>query len=169
MYFSKPAALGFALASVSPAMAFAIEKRTPIAFSSVQLGTSPDPCTTLNQTTLSAVTNAIAQQMKADSNANDCTVHSGSSSDVNFSMFATGKNCDTTAQATTMQGALAVYLEGQASAVCDIRCVKMTHGSGTYTSFLTIAPGGTDISGTSCTADEAFGDAGSGGDNDVPS
>lgn len=47
---------------------------------------------------------SIASQLKSSSDAHDCSTHDGHIDNVTWSTYATGKNCDTTAQAGTIAG-----------------------------------------------------------------
>ncbi|MCJ1271286.1 hypothetical protein MMC22_011186 [Lobaria immixta] len=108
----------------------------------------------------------IAGLMKSDSNANDCTAHTGSVDGVTWKVYATGRNCDTTAQLETIQGAVTKYLEEQDKNVCGVHCLKLSHG-GTYVGYLTIAPAGENLDRYYCGEYQSFGDCVSGGKNDT--
>lgn len=108
----------------------------------------------------------IAALLKSDSNAHDCTAHSASIDGVTWKVYATGRNCDTTAQLNTIQGAVTKYLEKQNKKVCGVHCLKLSHG-GTYNGYVTIAPAGTPLDGYYCGEFNAFGNCVSGGKNDT--
>jgi hypothetical protein len=108
----------------------------------------------------------MASLVKSDSDGNDCTVHSGSMDSVHWQYYATGRNCDTTAQQSTIAGAIAVYLESQSSEVCGVHCLELTH-SGTWAGYLTLGPSSLDLSGVSCSNSRTFTTCVSGGKNDV--
>ena len=108
----------------------------------------------------------IAGLVKSDSDANDCTEHSGSIDGVTWKVYATGRNCDTTAQLKTIQGAMTEYLDAQNNNVCGVHCLKLTH-SGTFAGYVTIAPAGTSLDSFYCGQSNSFGDCVSGGKNDT--
>lgn len=108
----------------------------------------------------------IAGLVKSDSNAHDCSEHSGSIDGVTWKVYATGRNCDTTAQLDTIQGAVTKYLEKQNKNVCGVHCLKLSHG-GTFTGYVTLAPAGTSLDGYYCGQYNSFGDCVSGGKNDT--
>jgi hypothetical protein len=107
----------------------------------------------------------IATQVKSSSNNHDCSVHNGHVDNVTWSTYATGNNCDTTAQASTIAGSIDKYLRAQDSNVCGVHCLKMTHG-GTWTGYVTLAPQGTDLNSFYCGSSNSFGQCSSGGKND---
>lgn len=108
----------------------------------------------------------IAGLVKSDSNAHDCTAHQASIDNVTWRVYATGRNCDTTAQLETIQGAVTKYLEKQDKKVCGVHCLKLSHG-GTYVGYLTIAPRGQSLDKYYCGEAYKFGDCVSGGKNDT--
>lgn len=108
----------------------------------------------------------IAGLLKGDSDANDCTEHSASIDGVNWKVYASGNNCDTTAQLNTIQGAVTKYLEAQNNNICGVHCLKLSHG-GTYTGYVTIAPAGTSLDSFYCGEYSSFGNCVSGGKNDT--
>jgi hypothetical protein len=106
-----------------------------------------------------SVAGIIAAVVKSDSNNNDCTAHTGSIDDVNWKVYASGRNCDTTAQLSTIDGALTNYLRSQNDSVCNIKCIKLDH-SGTWTGYVTIAPAGTNLDNYYCGTGYSFGNCG---------
>lgn len=108
----------------------------------------------------------IASQVKSDSKANDCTEHTGAIDGVHWSVYAEGRNCDTTAQLDTIAGAIAVYLRKQNSSVCGTHCIRMDHG-GTWNGYVTLAPAGQNIDNFYCGRAYTFGQCGSGGNGDI--
>ncbi|MCJ1467775.1 hypothetical protein MMC07_006400 [Pseudocyphellaria aurata] len=109
----------------------------------------------------------IAGLLKSDSNAHDCTEHSAHiDNSVHWKVYAVGRNCDTTAQLNTIQGAVTKYIEEQGSNVCGVHCLKLSHG-GTWQGFVTIAPVGADLDGYYCGTYNSFGNCISGGKEDV--
>ena len=112
---------------------------------------------------------AIANGIKAHSNAKDCSYHEGTVDNAQYQLHATGSNCDTTAQQDTIEGGLKTYFDAHGGAVCDVHCVQQHHGGGTYTGYLKIAPKGIDISKVVCDNSVQFpNDCGHGGKKDAP-
>ncbi|KAJ7094094.1 hypothetical protein C8R44DRAFT_749616 [Mycena epipterygia] len=54
---------------------------------------------------------------------------------------ATGSNCDTTAQLTTIRGAIDAFLKESVEGQCRNVCLQMTHG-GTWIGYLSVSPVG---------------------------
>jgi hypothetical protein len=104
--------------------------------------------------------------MKSNSDNNDCTAHTGAIDNVHWKVYATGRNCDTSAQLDTIRGAITVYLEEQNNEICGASCIKVTHG-GTYAGFVAIAPAGTSLDSYHCGQSYTFGNCVSGGEDDV--
>ena len=104
--------------------------------------------------------------LEKNSNANDCSPHFASLDSLNWKMYATGDNCDTTAQQSTIEGALTKYVQDSANgSVCGVVCLKMTHG-GTWAGFITLAAPGYDASNYFCDDYDSFGSCASGGEKD---
>ena len=112
------------------------------------------------------VATGIAGSLKGNSDAKDCTAHHGAADGVTWRVYATGANCDTTAQLSTIQGAVTDYLEQQNRQVCGVHCLKLSHG-GTWTGYVTIAKEGTPLDSYYCGASNSFGNCSSGGENDL--
>jgi hypothetical protein len=108
---------------------------------------------------------SLASQLKSSSDNHDCSVHNGHIDNVTWSTYATGRNCDTTAQASTIAGSIDKYLRAQNSNVCGVHCLKMTHG-GTWTGYVTLAPQGTDLNSFYCGSSDSFGKCSNGGKKD---
>jgi hypothetical protein len=108
----------------------------------------------------------IAGLLKNNSNAKDCKVHEGSIDNVHWRAYATGANCDTTAQIRTIEGAMQKYIEKQDREVCGVTCLKFSHG-GTYVGYVTIAAKGTKLDGYYCGQSNRFGNCVSGGEDDA--
>ncbi|KAK6996559.1 hypothetical protein R3P38DRAFT_3371188 [Favolaschia claudopus] len=117
---------------------------------------------------LSAIGLGIAGLMKSNSDKHDCTIHKGGVDDVTWQVYATGDHCDTTAELKTIAGAIDVYLRAaqQNKSVCGIHCIRMTHGGGTYTGYVTLAAPGFDPDSFYCGSAYTFGKCGSGGGSD---
>ncbi|KAJ8118252.1 hypothetical protein ONZ43_g4032 [Nemania bipapillata] len=115
---------------------------------------------------VSAVAFGIASLVKADSDAQDCSTHTGTADNVTWSVYAEGQHCDTTAQLGTIAGAITNYLRAQGSNVCGVHCIRLTHG-GTWEGYVTLAANGESISNYYCGSAFQFGSCGSGGESDV--
>lgn len=70
----------------------------------------------------------IAGLVKGGSDKHDCKAHSGFIDEANWKVYATGKNCDTSAELETIQGAIAEYLRSVDDEICGVQCLKMTAG-----------------------------------------
>ncbi|KAK6984217.1 hypothetical protein R3P38DRAFT_3106204 [Favolaschia claudopus] len=114
---------------------------------------------------LATIGSAIASSLKSDSDNGDCKAHTGSVDDVSWEVYATGQNCDTTAQLKTIAGAIDVYLRAQNKSVCGVHCIRLTHG-GTYSGYVTLAAPGFNPDTFYCGSTYTFGQCGSGGGSD---
>lgn len=108
----------------------------------------------------------ITSLVKGNSDANDCTAHSGSVDKVHWTVFANGSHCDTTAQLNTIAGAIANYMRAQDSKVCGVHCIKLTHG-GTWQGYISLAANGENLDTYYCGSAFSFGNCGSDGESDV--
>ncbi|EME40036.1 hypothetical protein DOTSEDRAFT_74790 [Dothistroma septosporum NZE10] len=100
-----------------------------------------------------------------------CGTFTGAVSGVTFRYQANGKNCDTTAEEATIQGAIAYHLStvdnGQ---LCATECLDLTHG-GTWDGYLLIGPTNSFDSSAYCgpqLTKDMFSKCSSGGKKDVP-
>lgn len=69
-------------------------------------------------------TTSIARLIVSKSSAQDCSYSSGETNGIAYQVHATGANCDTTAQESTIEGGLNTYFEAHGNAVCDVHCVS---------------------------------------------
>lgn len=106
---------------------------------------------------LGTVAILISNQLKSHSNNNDCSVHYGSADGISWKLSATGRNCDTTAQANTIQGSLDEYIESVGSKVCGVACLRLNHGGGTYRGYVTLAAPGYTPDNYYCGENDQFG------------
>ncbi|KAJ7094095.1 hypothetical protein C8R44DRAFT_574860, partial [Mycena epipterygia] len=83
----------------------------------------------------------IASFIFSRASANDCSVHTGTIDGVQWRYTATGSSCDTTAQLTTIRGAIDAFLKETVDNKCINVCLRMTHG-GTWTGYLLVTPAG---------------------------
>jgi hypothetical protein len=107
----------------------------------------------------------IGTAVKSKSDKHDCTAQDGQIDDVTYRVYATGRNCDTTAQLGTISGAIDKYLRDVNKNVCGTHCIQLTHG-GTWTGYVVLAPSGTDVDSFYCGSAYTFGSCGTGGVND---
>lgn len=69
---------------------------------------------------------------------------------ISWVYYATGRNCDTTAEASTIQGAIKHHLQTtDGSKLCGTECLDLTH-SGTWSGYLLIGPTSSFKSTTYC-------------------
>ncbi|KAJ5713180.1 uncharacterized protein N7483_010361 [Penicillium malachiteum] len=81
--------------------------------------------------------------------------------------YASGRNCDTTAQKATIEGALKKYLkEIDDEELCGTECLRMHHG-GTWDGWLKIGPKASFDEDAYCGPKLSFSSCISGGDADV--
>lgn len=76
--------------------------------------------------------NILANNLKIDSNANDCSTHDFTSDVWKWTNHASNvkpenDDCTTTAQAATISGALQNYFKAYPN-VCGVRCLRLRHG-----------------------------------------
>jgi hypothetical protein len=106
----------------------------------------------------------IATVAYGNSNALDCSVHTGSVDGVQWRYYATGpgNECDTSAELRTIRGAIDAFLQDSVDGECKQVCLQMTHG-GTWTGFLSVTPVGsaapTDCGNSGYGTCEAHGDS----------
>lgn len=88
--------------------------------------------------------------MKGQSDANSCSIVSGSANGANWQFQATtsGANCDTTSETKTLENAVEKQLNWMKSNRVDVACFRMKHGSGTWTGNLRISLDGKEIAST---------------------
>ncbi|KAJ7436850.1 hypothetical protein FB451DRAFT_1193644 [Mycena latifolia] len=110
------------------ANATALDKRTSIS-DCIKIAAAVNTCFELANN-IRAIGSSIASLISGSSGAHDCSVHTGSIDGIQWRYSATGQNCDTTAELTTIRGAVDAFLEH-----------LMTHG-GTWTGFLSVTPTG---------------------------
>lgn len=116
--------------------------------------------------TVSAIAIGIAGLLKSDSNSNDCGTHTGSLDGVNYSVYATGNNCDTTAQLGTISGALNNFIATvDENTICGVQCLKLTHG-GTWSAYVLLGQSSYNLNNYSCDLAGTFGSCASGGEAD---
>jgi len=142
-----------------------LEKRKQVTVCGVTVTLpAPSTCYAFGGTALTAafLGYTIAHNILSSSSNHDCTLHSSSLDSVTWEWFATGSNCDTTAQADTIQGGLQDYLANTGNQVCGVSCIKVTHG-GTYAGYVTLAAPGYDPSYYYCGSGDTFGNCVDGG------
>lgn len=140
-----------------------LEKRTAINVCVKDL-TNLAQCVAIGSA-VSGVAIAIAALIKTDSNNNDCSVHKGSYDNINYQVSATGNNCDTTAQQSTISGAINNFISTvDTNNICGVQCLQLTHG-GTWSGYVLIGASSYDLNSYSCDLAGTFGNCASGGDN----
>ncbi|RAH75714.1 uncharacterized protein BO66DRAFT_387541 [Aspergillus aculeatinus CBS 121060] len=83
-----------------------------------------------------AISSAIAGLIWAQSHEKSCATSSGTIDGWSYEYYATGRNCDTTAQQETIHGALYHYLTTvDKDNVCGTQCLSLDHG-GSYEGYL---------------------------------
>ncbi|KAJ7614860.1 hypothetical protein FB45DRAFT_1109064, partial [Roridomyces roridus] len=82
----------------------------------------------------------IGGWVKSRSDSNDCSVFSGSVDGVQWRYYASG-DCSTTADLTTIRGAIDSFLSNNVNGRCQQMCLQMNHG-GTWNGYLSITPAG---------------------------
>lgn len=107
----------------------------------------------------------IAGVVKGKSDKHDCSAVDGTVARANYRVYATGRNCDTTAQLGTIAGAIDKYLRDVDSEICGTHCIQLTHG-GTWTGYVVLAPAGTEVDSFYCGSAYKFGSCATGGKND---
>ncbi|TEY44878.1 hypothetical protein BOTCAL_0342g00020 [Botryotinia calthae] len=112
-------------------------------------------------------TASVAASIKSLSNQGSCSTSYGSLDGISWVYYATGRNCDTTAEAATIQGAIKNHLETtDGNKLCGTECLDLTH-SGTWNGYLLVGPTSNFNSGAYCGPSLSFGQCTSGGKNDV--
>ncbi|KAF7887508.1 hypothetical protein EAF00_009802 [Botryotinia globosa] len=110
---------------------------------------------------------SIAALIKSESNQGNCAATSGSFNGISWVYYAAGRNCDTTAEASTIQGALKNHLETvDGSQLCGTECLDLTH-SGTWNGYLLFGPTSNFNSAAYCGPTLSYSKCTSGGKNDV--
>ncbi|PYI18141.1 hypothetical protein BO86DRAFT_410167 [Aspergillus japonicus CBS 114.51] len=110
-------------------------------------------------------TASIAAAIWAWSHQKDCSYHSGTIEGWQYEFHATGRNCDTTAQQKTIQGAIYHYLTAiEGNTVCGTQCLSLKHG-GSYAGYLKIGKVGVFDSAAYCGPTLHFENCASGGVN----
>ncbi|KAF7958093.1 hypothetical protein EAE96_003660 [Botrytis aclada] len=109
----------------------------------------------------------LGSAIKSISDAGSCGKSYGSLDGVSWVYYATGSNCDTTAEAATIQGAIKQHLATtDGNSLCATECLDLTH-SGTWSGFLLIGPTNGFDSSMYCGPSLSFGSCSSGGKNDI--
>ncbi|KAJ7614861.1 hypothetical protein FB45DRAFT_758336 [Roridomyces roridus] len=78
-----------------------------------------------------SVASYIGNLIFSDSQNADCSDHSGDIDGVQFSFYYQGGGCSTTADITTIRGAIAGASEDFAQGRCAQVCIQMKHGGAT--------------------------------------
>ena len=116
---------------------------------------------------LAQVSLSLATLLKTNSDRHDCTAHVGATDRVIWKVYAVDKDCATSAQLKTLNGAIAVYFESVSLNVCGVHCLKLTHGGG-WVGFAAIAPEGSNLDNYYCGDAYSFDSCITGGGDNVP-
>lgn len=112
------------------------------------------------------ICDSIATRIKDLSNAHDCVTVTGSISGVSYRYYANGANCDTTAERSTIAGAIEHHIKHVNGAkLCQTECLDLTHG-GTWNGYLLIGPTNGFDSSKYCGPNLGFGSCDAGGKKD---
>ncbi|APA16250.1 predicted protein [Sclerotinia sclerotiorum 1980 UF-70] len=105
--------------------------------------------------------------IKSLSDSGSCATSSGSLNGISFVYYTSGRNCDTTAQEDTIQGAIKQHLENvDQGSLCGTQCLNLSHG-GTWEGYLLIGPADSFNSGAYCGSSLAWSQCTSGGKNNL--
>ena len=87
-----------------------------------------------------AFAQAMGSTIKQKSNEHSCSSVRGTYESVSWIYYATGRNCDTTAQRETIAGAVKKYLHDvKGNKLCGTECLRFDHG-GTWDGWLKLGP-----------------------------
>lgn len=104
------------------------------------------------------------------SQSHRCQSSLGNTRGVYWKLAATGRNCDTTAQKSTIQGGIEKALKETAGdgnlQLCTAQCIHMDHG-GTYTVYGAIGSDQQAVNNIQCNPDTKYGTCVKGGKNDI--
>ncbi|KAL2811545.1 hypothetical protein BDW59DRAFT_168003 [Aspergillus cavernicola] len=141
------------------------ESRTPIEVCERILTAVSHYCAILNNTYSFA--RAVASVIKSQSDKNDCGETSGTMQGFKYVYYATGRNCDSTAQQDTIEGAIYHFLTTvDYSSICGTECLKLDHG-GTWEGYLKLGSEDRFDDGAYCGPTLSYTSCASGGNNDI--
>ncbi|QPC77963.1 hypothetical protein HYE68_008715 [Fusarium pseudograminearum] len=112
---------------------------------------------------------ALGNAIKTLSKSNSCETVSGTAGNgkVKYRYYATGRHCDTTAEASTIAGAIEHHLKHVSGGkLCRTECLDLTHG-GTWNGYLLIGPASKFESDMYCGPKLPFTSCDSGGKGDL--
>ncbi|KAL5316790.1 hypothetical protein ACEPPN_015841 [Leptodophora sp. 'Broadleaf-Isolate-01'] len=111
------------------------------------------------------IASAIGGAIRGLADQNSCAKSYGSLDGISWLYYATGSNCDTTAEAGTIAGAIKQHLSTvDGASMCTTDCLDLTH-SGTWNGYLLIGPSNNFNSGMYCGPTLSFATYTSGGKN----
>ncbi|OJJ64727.1 hypothetical protein ASPSYDRAFT_26707 [Aspergillus sydowii CBS 593.65] len=88
------------------------------------------------------IARTLGTMIKEKSNDHDCSSFTATLDKFEFEYYATGRNCDTTAEQGTIAGAIYHFIHSVLDDnICNAQCMKLTHG-GTWTGWLSLGPSG---------------------------
>lgn len=151
--------------------ASALEKRKDVKLCGYTFKVTTTRCTSWGGLGISIGAFAVsaASSFKGSSNSNDCGIEEYTLNNFDYAIAATGRNCDTTAQRATIEGAIEKYLrQNNPSSFCNVQCYHLTHG-GTWNGYLVFGAANYDLNyyATQCEALTKSGTCVSGGSGDV--
>lgn len=151
--------------TMDPSVNAGLEARTPDTCCGVKLTSGRVGCGIGAFGALATAAIFISSQIKQNSNNNDCELHVGQADGISWTIRATGRNCDTTAQQGTIQGAIDEYIDALGDKMCGVSCMVLSHGGGTWRGYVTISLDGSNPSNYYCGASQNWGNCYVGGVN----
>ncbi|KAL4928960.1 uncharacterized protein BDV17DRAFT_291282 [Aspergillus undulatus] len=140
-----------------------MKSRTPIEV--CELAIAAQICTVFGLTFQVAWT--LATAIKGQSDKGECGTIGGEFDTLKWKYYASGRNCDTTAQRDTIAGAIYHYLkEKNHETICDTECLKLNLG-GTWDGWLKLGQKDNFDEDVYCGPKLTFENCASGGNNDI--
>ncbi|KAE8155251.1 hypothetical protein BDV25DRAFT_134998 [Aspergillus avenaceus] len=105
--------------------------------------------------------------IKALSDQHNCAHSTGTIDNIRYDYYASGRNCDTTAQINTIAGAIYKYIDKiEHGNICGTQCVRLDHG-GTWKGWLRMGHASSYNDKAYCGPGLNFDSCISGGNNDI--
>ncbi|KAK1144914.1 hypothetical protein N8T08_004629 [Aspergillus melleus] len=109
----------------------------------------------------------LAGGIKALSDQHNCAHDSGTINNIRYDYYASGRNCDTTAQINTIAGAIYKYIDKiEHGKICGTQCVRLDH-HGTWKGWLRMGHASSYNDKAYCGPGLNFDSCVSGGNNDI--
>ncbi|KAL2062387.1 hypothetical protein VTL71DRAFT_6653 [Oculimacula yallundae] len=116
---------------------------------------------------LSAIAGALGGLIRGLADQHSCGKSYGSLDGISWVYYASGSNCDTTAESLTIAGAIKQHLSTvDHSTLCTTDCLDLTH-SGTWNGWLLVGPTNNFNTDLYCGPSLSFSTCKSGGKNDI--